>query len=220
MITIPYVYIVFILIIIWVIYRIIIKEKNILREVVINIFFIYFLMLINLTICKMNMLQISFQNRCYVNYIPFIETIKMFKDNFTGIGSAIYNVVGNILLFAPLGFLIPLLFKKKNKIANIALYGLIASLAIELIQLLTATNFTDIDDIILNTLGAVLGFFIFNVFYCLIKKTKLGELVRKVTSKFDGNLVALSIKPLSIMFGAVFFYYYYHVQFDYIWKGI
>lgn len=207
MIAISYIYIVAILIIIWAVYRIIVliksKEKNILREVVINIFFIYFLILINLTICKMDMLEIRFQHKFYINYIPFIETINMFKDNFMGIGNAIYNVVGNILLFVPLGFFIPLLFKKKNKIINIALYGFYASLAIELIQLLTAINFTDIDDIIFNTLGAVLGFFTYNVFYYVIKKTKLGELVRKVTSKFDDNLVALSIRPLSIMFGAV-----------------
>lgn len=207
MIAISYIYIAAILIVIWAIYRIIVliksKDKNILREVAINIFFIYFLILINLTICKMDMLQIRFQHKFYVNYIPFIETINMFKDNFIGVGNAVYNVVGNILLFVPLGFFIPLLFKKKNKISSIALYGFCASLAIELIQLLTAINSTDIDDIIFNTLGAVLGFFIFNVFYYIIKKTKLGKLVRKVTSKFDGNLVVLSIKPLSIMFCAI-----------------
>ena len=93
MITISYIYIAAILIVIWTIYRIIVliksKEKNILREVMINIFFIYFLILINLTICKMGMLQISFQHRFYINYIPFVETINMFKDNFMGIGNAI-----------------------------------------------------------------------------------------------------------------------------------
>ena len=165
MITISYIYIAAILIVIWTIYRIIVliksKEKNILREVMINIFFIYFLILIYRTICKMGILQISFQHRFYINYIPFVETINMFKDNFMGIGNAIYNVVGNVLLFVPLGFLIPLLFKKKNKIFNIALYGFYASLAIEFIQLFTPINLTDIDDIIFNTLGAVLGFFIF-----------------------------------------------------------
>ena len=207
MITISYIYIAAILIVIWTIYRIIVliksKEKNILREVMITIFFIYFLILINLTICKMGMLQISFQHRFYINYIPFVETINMFKDNFMGIGNAIYNVVGNVLLFVPLGFLIPLLFKKKNKIFNIALYGFYASLAIEFIQLFTPINLTDIDDIIFNTLGAVLGFFIFNLFYYVIKKTKVKKFIDRVTSKYDGNLVVLSIKPLSIMFGAV-----------------
>lgn len=207
MIRISYIYIASILIVIWAIYRIIVlmksKEKNILREIAINIFFIYFLIVIYLTICKMDMLQINLQNRVYINYIPFVETIKMFQDNFMGIGNAIYNIMGNILLFVPLGFFIPLLFKNKNKIVNIVLYGFCASLAIEIIQLSTAINVTDIDDIIFNTLGAVLGFFTYNIFYYIIKETKLRELIRKVTSKFDGNLVALSIKPLGTMLGAV-----------------
>lgn len=207
MIRISYIYIASILIVIWAIYRIIVlmksKEKNILREIAISIFFIYFLIVIYLTICKMDMLQINLQNRVYINYIPFVETIKMFQDNFMGIGNAIYNIMGNILLFVPLGFFIPLLFKNKNKIVNIVLYGFCASLAIEIIQLSTAINVTDIDDIIFNTLGAVLGFFTFNIFYYIIKETKLRELIRKVTSKFDGNLVALSIKPLGTMLGAI-----------------
>lgn len=207
MITISAIYIAFILIVIWAIYRILVlkksKEKNILREVTINLFFIYFLILINLTIFKMGMLQISFQNQFYINYIPFIETIKMFQDNFMGIGNAIYNIVGNILLFVPLGFFIPLLFNKKNKVINIALYGFFISFIIEGIQLFTAFNLTDIDDIIFNTLGSVVGFLIFKIFYYTVKKTKVNELVRKVASNFDGNLIILIIKPVCIMFGVV-----------------
>lgn len=157
-----YIYTAIIIIIIWFIYRAIVltksKEKNILREMAINLFFIYFLILVNLTICKMGMLQISLKHKFYVNYIPFIETINIFKDNFMGIGNAVYNVVGNILLFVPLGFFISLLFSKKNKILSIVLYGFCASIAIELLQLLTANNLTDIDDIIFNTLGSVLVF--------------------------------------------------------------
>ncbi|WP_315079839.1 VanZ family protein [uncultured Clostridium sp.] len=204
MIRIPYILIVSILIVIWTIYRISVikksKEKNVMREIFINVFFIYFLILINLTICKGSVLQISFEDKRSINYIPLVETIKMFQNNYMGIGNTLYNVVGNIVLFLPLGFFIPLLFKKKNSVLNIALYGFITSLTIELIQLLTSSNITDVDDIIFNTLGAALGFLIFNVFYRIIKKTKLKYLPRSVTSTFDGNLVTLIIKPVSIMF--------------------
>ena len=199
MITISYIFIAAILIIIWAIYRttVLIKttEKNILREVAINIFFIYFLVLIELTICKRGALEIGFRNKFYVNYIPFKETINMFKDNFMGIGNALYNVLGNILLFVPLGFFIPLLFNKKNKISSVALYGACTSILIEAIQLITSNNLTDIDDVIFNTLGAILGFFIYN----LLNKTKLRELMKKVRSEFDGNLIALGIKPIGSM---------------------
>lgn len=79
-----------------------------------------------LTIFKGSNLSIMFENKLYVNYIPFMETINMFKNNYMnymGIRNAVYNVVGNILVFVPLGFFIPLLFEMKNKIIYIALYG-------------------------------------------------------------------------------------------------
>jgi glycopeptide antibiotics resistance protein len=130
LISVPYIYIVAVLFVIWTIYRIIAvlksKEKNRYREVAINIFFIYFLILMGLTIFKGSNLSIMFENKLYVNYIPFMETINMFKNNYMnymGIRNAVYNVVGNILVFVPLGFLIPLLFEMKNKIIYIALYG-------------------------------------------------------------------------------------------------
>ena len=207
MIIIPYLYIAIILIVIWSSYRVIclkkIKKKNFKREFIINIFFLYFLILINLTICKMSMLQIDLDNNFYINYVPLIETIRMFNNNFMGIGNALYNVIGNILLFIPFGFLIPLLFNKKNKFFIITLYGFLTSVLIEIIQLFTSFNTTDIDDIIFNTLGAVIGYFIFNIFYYLVKKTKLGQLVRAITSSFNGNLWLLAFKPVSFMLAII-----------------
>ncbi|MGG7142905.1 VanZ family protein [Clostridium nigeriense] len=76
-------------------------------------------------------------------------------------------------------------FYKKNKLCLIALYVFLASLIIEIIQLVTSFNTTDIDDIIFNTLGAIIRYIIFNIFYYLIKKTKLGNLVRVITSSFE-----------------------------------
>lgn len=204
MIRIPYILIVLILVAIWIIFRISVirksKDNNIIREVFINVFFIYFLILINLTICKGSVLEIGFEGNRNINYIPLIETIRMFTNNYMGIGNTFYNVIGNIVLFVPLGFLIPLLFKNKNSVLNIVIYGFITSLIIELIQLVTAYNITDIDDIIFNTLGAILGFLAFNSFYSIIKKTKFKYLLKNATSPYDGSLLTLSIKPVSIMF--------------------
>ena len=87
----------------------------------------------------------------------------MFQDNFMGIGNSIYNVAGNVLLFVPLGFGIPLFFKNYNKLGKVTLYGFLASLSIEALQYLTCTNFTDIDDIILNTAGVVAGHAIYKL---------------------------------------------------------
>lgn len=212
MIGISYIYFLIISVIIWTIYRVIVCRKNhkvnILREVFINLFFLYFLIVIYLTFFKSGILNLDLQMRTYANLIPIVETIKMFQDNFMGVGNAFYNVIGNILLFVPLGFGIPLFFKNHNKLSKVMFYGFLASLSIEILQYLTCTNFTDIDDIIFNTLGAVLGFIIFNICIFIIEKTRLINLVDKLRSNYKGNLVSLSLKfllPITISTIVVFF---------------
>lgn len=212
MIGISYIYFLIISVIIWAIYRVIVCKKNlkvnIFREIFINLFFIYFLIVIYLTFFKNGILHLDLQMRTYANLIPIVETIKMFQDNFMGVGNAFYNVIGNVLLFVPLGFGIPLFFKNHNKLSKVMFYGFLASLSIEILQYLTCTNFTDIDDIIFNTLGAVLGFIIFNICIFIIEKTRLINLVDKLRSNYKGNLVSLSLKfllPITISAIAVFF---------------
>lgn len=203
MIGISFIFSVILFTLIWVIFRIkfYIKNKpiNKIREVFINLFFIYFLILVNLTMFKYGELMLDFDTRFYINYIPFIETIRMFNNDFADIHIALYNVIGNILLFIPLGFGIPLLFNKKNKLSKIILYGFTASLTIEVLQLFTPYNFTDIDDIIFNTLGTILGFIIFNMVYILFKNTKIGDFIKSLNSHFDGNLILKTINPIATM---------------------
>ncbi|MEE0931819.1 MAG: VanZ family protein [Clostridium sp.] len=134
-----------------------------------------------------------------MNYIPFVETIKMFRNDFADIHIALYNVIGNILLFIPLGFCIPLFFNKKNKLSKVILYGFTASLIIEVLQLFTPYNITDIDDIIFNTFGTVIGFIIFNIIYTILKNYNIGDFIRNLSSSFDGNLILLLAKPIGIM---------------------
>lgn len=66
----------------------------------------------------------------------------------------------NIVMFVPLGVLLPLIWRDKNSVSSILVYGAGFSLAIELSQLL---NFRcpDIDDLIMNTLGAFVGYALF-----------------------------------------------------------
>ena len=203
MIGISFIFAAILFTVIWIIFRVryYIKNKpiNKLREVFINLFFIYFLILVNLTIFKYGYLTLDFDIRFYINYIPFVETVKMFTNEFSDIHIALYNVVGNILLFIPLGFFIPLFFNKKNKLSKVILYGFTASLTIEVLQIFTPFNTTDIDDIILNTLGSILGFIIFNIFYRILKNTTVEEFIKNLSSSFNGNLILIVAKPIGTM---------------------
>ena len=203
MIDIPFILAAILFTIIWIIFRVryYIKNKpiNKLREAFINLFFIYFLILVNLTIFKYGYLTLDFDIRFYINDIPFVETVKMFTNEFSDIHIALYNVIGNILLFIPLGFCIPLFFNKKNKLSKVILYGFTASLTIEVLQIFTPFNTTDIDDIIFNTLGSILGFVIFNIIYRIFKNTKIEDFIKKLSSSFDGSLTLIVARPIGTM---------------------
>ncbi len=71
------------------------------------------------------------------------------------------NIIGNIILFIPLTILIPLVFEKTQQGSKIILICFLTSLAFEIIQLFTLFGSFDVDDLILNTLGGFIGFFIF-----------------------------------------------------------
>ena len=75
----------------------------------------------------------------------------------------------NGVLFAPLGFLLPLLWPRQNRFWKILLAGISFSLLIELSQLLNLRS-TDIDDLLLNTLGAVIGFALYRAVAAITKR--------------------------------------------------
>ncbi len=70
------------------------------------------------------------------------------------------NVLLNVAMFCPLGFLLPLLGKKFRKWYLAIPTGFGASLAIELLQLATGRGICDVDDLFANTLGAVVGYYL------------------------------------------------------------
>ena len=70
------------------------------------------------------------------------------------------NVLLNVAMFGPLGFLLPLLGKNFRKWYVTLPVGFGASLAIELLQLTIGRGICDVDDLFCNTLGAAIGYFI------------------------------------------------------------
>lgn len=83
-----------------------------------------------------------------VNIVPFVD---MASD---GIHACL-----NILLFVPFGFFLPIVWDTFRTIKNIALMGLLTTLFIELSQIFTFRT-TDVNDIITNTLGTIVGYVI------------------------------------------------------------
>ncbi|HET9823809.1 MAG TPA: VanZ family protein [Chitinophagaceae bacterium] len=71
------------------------------------------------------------------------------------------NIGGNIIGFIPLGILLPALLLSFRNFWRIALAGFCISLLFETTQLLTGLGSFDVDDIILNTAGCIIGYLVF-----------------------------------------------------------
>lgn len=98
------------------------------------------------------------------NFIPFRE---MFRYR---LGSRLFikNVIGNITLFIPFG-LFSSHYLKLEKPYLILLLTLIASFSIELVQMVIGRVF-DVDDIILNVIGGLIGYYIYRFIVKIINK--------------------------------------------------
>lgn len=78
-----------------------------------------------------------------------------------GTSVMLINIVGNVAIFIPIGFLLPLLFPKTRR-AGVTVAGtFFASLLAETCQLLLRVGCFDVDDLLLNTLGGMLGYLLF-----------------------------------------------------------
>ena len=97
------------------------------------------------------------------NVVPFKSRVDDFKKlplyNNYELFNFYSNLIGNILLFVPLPSLLYFLVKVKS-FKNIFLFSLFFSVAIEFIQYIFKRGVADIDDIILNSLGALIGFLV------------------------------------------------------------
>ena len=114
------------------------------------------------------------------NIVPF-KTIKLFVygyiNQIVSFKSFCINIIGNIVAFMPFGLFLPLIFKKINRYYKFLIVMLLSVLLIEILQFITMSGTCDIDDLILNLIGASIVYWIINI-KCinkLIKKIFLYE---------------------------------------------
>lgn len=95
------------------------------------------------------------------NFVPFRTIggyITALRSGSMNRGIPIKNLLGNALMFLPLGIYLPLLWEKMRSFRATFLTTLGVLLVIELLQMVTRLGSFDIDDLILNLLGAAVGY--------------------------------------------------------------
>ena len=152
---------------------IIIKTKkikmNLYREIALFAFVIFCAGLASLTVIPKFEFGVSgfnvVENGVHgTNLIPFLVFVETFNEVFINgnINYFLINFVGNIVMFIPFGIFIPFLWKTSGK--RTVFIGFCVSLFIETCQLFL-TRGTDIDDLMLNTVGVFIGVVIYEIMF-------------------------------------------------------
>lgn len=113
-----------------------------------------------------------------INLIPFRDGISL-------------SMILNVVMFMPLGFLLPLLWKEYQSLVRTAIIGFCFSCGIEFCQLFNR-RVLDVDDLLMNTLGAILGWLIWIVF-SRITHLKYGRRNQGFGGKEGAVYLALSL---------------------------
>jgi Glycopeptide antibiotics resistance protein len=151
-----------------------------------GVFSCYILFLIKLLfLSRVSLLDLFNSQRTLdrsINLIPFYSIKEyIFSNSATIKRFAFGNVVGNIVIFIPLGTYLPLFKNNKRVITNL-LFIFIVSLFIEIIQGLLGIGASDIDDIILNCLGGLVGILGYKFLLFILRGEKKVRIVITILS--------------------------------------
>ena len=105
------------------------------------------------------------QHRMNINLVP-LYTIKQYFSLLhysTYRWHAVVNLVGNILVFIPMGYLLPRIWKKFQHFLYLFLAVALMVIFVELLQYVTLLGSCDIDDLLLNLIGAVVGYSVWRI---------------------------------------------------------
>lgn len=103
-----------------------------------------------------------------VNVVPLRTILELARPEHAT--QALRQLAGNVLVFVPFGLLLPILWVRSRRVSQLLFAAVLASLAIEILQLTlrlagVISRSIDIDDVILNTLGALLGWAVWRVIF-------------------------------------------------------
>ena len=145
------------------------------REVVLLLMYINLAVIIRLVFFPMDKVDGQVQPLIFdiatafpfrVNLLPLVNLFDY--DNKRDL---LLNVIGNVAMFIPSGIVLPIIYKRLDSFVKVILAGGGISLCIEIIQLPFSVRASDVDDLILNTVGVIIGYGI----YALIRSVRKTE---------------------------------------------
>lgn len=127
------------------------------------LFIIYLLALIYFLFLAEGYGRRAFQDQDYrYNLVLFREIGRFWRHRHAvGFLAAFLNLAGNVIGFLPFGFILPVMHRNLKRFRLVVLLGFAFSFCVETVQLVCKVGCFDVDDILLNTVGAALGYVLF-----------------------------------------------------------
>ena len=160
------------------------RRKTIIHEEIFNLFFITYLLILFRLVTSQD---ISAYNS--TNWMPFREILR-YDVGTTGFYK---QVVGNILLFIPLGYFVTSYCKIKN-LGTITVVTLLSSVVIEIVQHFIGRSF-DVDDIILNVVGGIIGYLLYISLNAI--RNHMPKMLRK---DWFLNIISIAILVITVLY--------------------
>ena len=132
------------------------------RIISITIFVIYIIALGYFLFFAESMGRTTRGDEYHYNLQPLFEIKRIWRSShILGMKYVILNFAGNVIAFIPFGYLLPKMVKKKPRLFHTVLFSFEFSLLVELTQLISRTGSFDVDDLILNTFGGLIGYIVY-----------------------------------------------------------
>ena len=148
------------------------KEKKNPRLLAVILFIIYICMLFYLLFFSETYGRTMDSGYRY-NFELFKEIKRFWNNrNTLGMGPVILNLAGNIVAFAPFGFFLPVFFQVGRNLFRGVLLSALFSLTVETVQLFFKVGAFDVDDILLNAMGGLVGWICYFIFWKPFAKKK------------------------------------------------
>ncbi len=147
------------------------------------LFAAYLIVLLYFTIFSESLGRTEANSELRYNLILFTE-IKRFwvYRKQLGLWACFMNIAGNVIAFIPCGYLIPAILERRRSFADAVYIGFLVSFIIECTQLVFRVGSFDVDDLLLNTIGAAIGYIIWAAVhrYADFKISERSVIVRKI----------------------------------------
>ncbi len=147
-------------------------DKDRRRRLWIVVFVAYLVLLIYFLFFAEEMGRTADMREGYTYNLELFKEIRRFivYSDILGTRAVVLNIFGNIAAFMPFGILLPMIWKKLDKWYTVLVLSLALSLTVEVVQLVTKVGSFDVDDLLLNTVGGILGFLVYRIIRGVYRK--------------------------------------------------